>query len=71
MHFVSSTLRVVKIAEDSYHFLLQGKFRQIDETIDGSQLIAMLGREKLDLDGRPVSAEEVLATEYLFEQSSL
>jgi hypothetical protein len=60
MHFILSSLRIVKIGADSYHFTLQGKFRQIDETIDGPKLIAMLGIESLDLNGNPVSAETVL-----------
>jgi hypothetical protein len=61
MHFISSSLRIVKIAADSYRFMLQGKFRQIDEFIDGPKLIAMLKNESLDLNGNPVSAETVLA----------
>jgi hypothetical protein len=39
---------------------LQGRFRQIDEDIDGPKRIAMLGKESLDLKGNPVSAETVL-----------
>jgi hypothetical protein len=61
MHFISSSLRVVKLAENSSHFMLQGKFRQIDEVVDDPKLLAMLGNESLDLNGNAVSAETVLA----------
>jgi hypothetical protein len=40
--------------------MLQGRFRQIDEDIDGPKRIAMLRKESLDLKGNPVSAETVL-----------
>jgi hypothetical protein len=60
MNFRSSSLRIVKIAADSYHFILQGRFRQIDEIIDGPKLIAMLKKESLDLKGSAMSAEMVL-----------
>ena len=54
MHFNSSSLRIVKIAADSYHFILQGRFRQIDEIIDAPKLIAMLRKESLDLKGNNI-----------------
>jgi hypothetical protein len=56
----ASPLEIVKIAEDSYHFMLRGKYRQIDETVNGSQLLAMLGRESLDSNGTPVEPDEIL-----------
>jgi hypothetical protein len=61
MHHIHSSLRILKIAADSYHFMLRTKFRQIDELIDGPKLIAMLGKESLvDSNGQSVSAAKVL-----------
>src|SRR5271169_1692222 len=61
MHFMVSSLKIVKIAADSYHFMLQGQSRQIDEIIDGPKLIAMLGRESLqDLNGQPLTVANVM-----------
>jgi hypothetical protein len=48
----------LKIAADFYHFMLQGRFWQIDEDIDGPKRIAMLRKESLDWN--PMSAETVL-----------
>jgi hypothetical protein len=62
MHHIASTLTIAKMGEDSYHFVLRSKFRQIDELIDGPKLTAMLERESLvDLSGRPVSAQSILS----------
>jgi len=62
MHFKVGSLRVAKIAADSYHFVLQSELRQIDEIMDGTKLFAMLDRESgLEAnDGTPVSALDVM-----------
>ncbi len=61
MHFKVSSLRIVKIAADSYHFILDGQFRQIDEIINSVQLMAMLGRESLeDSNAQPVQVADVM-----------
>jgi hypothetical protein len=62
VHFKFGSLTVVKIAADSYHFVLHSELRQIDEIIDRPKLFAMLDRESgLEAsDGEPVSVLDVM-----------
>jgi hypothetical protein len=58
--FYRSSLRIEKITADSYHYILKGEFRQIDELVDGPKLLAMLGRESVvDSNGQPLAAAKV------------
>ena len=42
-----SRMRIKKTGEDHYHVLVKDEFADIDEDVDGSQLMAMLGKERL------------------------
>ena len=57
-HLVSP-LVIEKTAEDSYRFMLKGTYRQIDETVNGPQLLAMLSRELIEFNGVPLLPEMV------------
>lgn len=61
MHYISSTAHITKEAADRFHFVLEDRFRQIDELVDDVKLLALLARESLtDANGEPVSAEAVV-----------
>jgi len=61
MHYIASTAHIMKEAEDQFHFVVDDRFRKIDELVDDVKLLGMLKRESLtDSNGEPVSAEEIV-----------
>ena len=42
-----SRMRIRKTGEDRYHVVVKDEFTDIDEDVDGSRLMAMLGKERL------------------------
>jgi hypothetical protein len=57
----SSYARIEKVRADLYHFVVEDRFRHIDELIDDPKLLAMLSRESLvNENGEPISAVEIV-----------
>ena len=62
MNYQSSYARIEKVRDDLYHFVVQDRFRQIDELIDDPKLLAMLAKESpLAENGEPISAAEIVS----------
>ncbi|HEY3971847.1 MAG TPA: hypothetical protein VGM18_02520 [Candidatus Sulfotelmatobacter sp.] len=59
--YLSSDVRIAKTGEDLYHVVVDSKFQQIDEYIDGPKLLGMYeGRALVDKQGNPISAQAIL-----------
>jgi hypothetical protein len=59
--FTDYTAEITKNNNEQYHLVIRDELRQIDETINGVQLLGMLSRETLvNSRGEVVEAEEIL-----------
>ena len=59
--FFSSDVRITKTGDDSYHVVVDSRFQQIDERVDGAQLLGMYeGRSLVNKQGNPTTARAIL-----------
>jgi hypothetical protein len=59
--FLSSDVRTTKTGEDTYHVVVDSRFQQIDEQVDGAKFLGMYeGRSLVDQQGNPITAQAIL-----------
>ena len=60
-NYLSSDVRITKTGEDSFHIVVDSRFQQIDEQVDGPKFLGMYeGRSLVDRQGNPISAQAIL-----------
>jgi hypothetical protein len=62
MKYESSYARIEKVRENLYRFVVQDRFRQINELADDPKLLTILAKESLLAEnGEPISTEEIMS----------